>query len=292
MFYREVLFEATEYNARLPRPDVFSDSFSKAFKEMNEKYPCYGCGTGMSSKQWWYEVVKNTYDGVDINEPGLREEMDEWLLDEVFEALYADVFVTEEAWELRQGALEALSHLVQWRREGGPAIAIMSNFDERLHAILKNLDIYDAFDFVLTSREIGAAKPDRRVFEVAMSRLGLTEAGVCMHVGNSFEQDVIGASEAGWHAVYAPADGEQNVPTDTDEGLVFSAVEDLFGVLRMYGREPEDRLIVTTRPIMEEGNYGFHQKTWTEDIPDAIAPQTPYALPSTEKKSWEGPGRF
>lgn len=28
----------------------------------------------------------------------------------------------------------------------------MSNFDERLHPLLKNLGVYDSFDFVLTSR--------------------------------------------------------------------------------------------------------------------------------------------
>mmetsp|Transcript_13092 Transcript_13092/g.16530 ORF Transcript_13092/g.16530 Transcript_13092/m.16530 type:complete len:412 (-) Transcript_13092:207-1442(-) len=292
MFYREVLFEATDYNARLPRPELFTAGFKKAFAEMDAKYPSFGCGTGMSSKEWWYDVVKNTYDNVPIEEPGLREEMDEWLFDEVFEALYSDVFVTEEAWELRQGALEALSHFVQWRKEGGPAIAVMSNFDERLHAILKNLDVYDAFDFVLTSREIGAAKPDRRAFEVAMSRLGLTKAEDCMHVGDEFSVDVAGASGAGWHAVYIPANGEQDIPKVGSDNMLFSMVGDLFGVLKMFGREPENRIIVTTRPILEEGNFGFHQKTWTEDIDENVGPRTPYALPDTEKKSWEGPGRF
>lgn len=236
--------------------------------------------------------MKKTYDNVDINEPGLKEEMDEWLFDEVFEALYSDVFITDEAWELKQGALEALSHFVQWRSEGGPALAVMSNFDERLHSVLKNLDIYDAFDFVLTSREIGAAKPDRRAFEVAMSRLGLTESKECMHVGDGFGTDVVGASKAGWHAVYIPFNGESELPEGTDKTLVFSQIGDLFGVLKMYDREPENRIIVTTRPIMEDGNFGFHQKTWTDEIVEDIVPKTPYALPSTEKKSWEGPGRF
>ena len=36
MFYRETLFKLTEYNARLPRPSVFSEAFFNAYKKQEE----------------------------------------------------------------------------------------------------------------------------------------------------------------------------------------------------------------------------------------------------------------
>lgn len=78
----------------------------------------------------------------------------------------------------------------------------VSNFDERLHPLLKNLGVYDCFDFVLTSRECGSEKPDPYMFREALTRAGAQEAsGVGVHVGDRFSKDVLGARGAGWAPV-------------------------------------------------------------------------------------------
>lgn len=293
MFYRDILMEATEFNARLPSPAHFTRAFREAFKEQDKEYPCFGCGQGLSSKDWWRTVVRNTYAKVEEidYEEGLREELNGWLGEAVFEALYTDVFTTSEAWELKSGVLEALSRFTMWREEGsGPQIALLTNSDERMHSIIYNLGIADAFDFILTSREIGSAKPARSAFEVAMSRLGLTNPSECMHIGDAFSKDIVGASKAGWHAVYIPETGEHVIPEGTDPDLVFSMLGDLYGVLHMYGLEPEYRLIQTTRNIDERGNFMDHQKVWS--LPGDKSTESEVQELPAAPKSWEGPGRF
>ena len=299
-FYRDVLQEATDYNARLQSPEHYTRAFHRAYAEVARKYPCFGVRDGITSKDWWAAVTRLTYQYADITEPLLREELlddGEALLDDVFEVLFHDVFMTEEAWEIKPGALEAIAALKKWRDEhemggDGPlALCVLTNFDERMHAILDELDLLEAFDVVLTSREIGAQMPDRSAFQVAMARHGISDPKYCMHVSADFSSGVVGAATAGWHPVYIPTSGELDVPPGTDPSLVFSMLGDLFGVLHIWGREPENRLIDTTRPVLENGVFAFHEKIWDES--DVVSQDEAMYLPPADRtKSWEGPGRL
>jgi len=292
-FFRDILQEATDYNARLGSPEKYTAAFNKAFAEVNRESPCFGVKDGLTSKEWWMKVTQLTYDYVEIEEPGLREDLNEWLIDDVFDVLFHDVFMTEEAWEIKPGAVEALSFYSKWRDEegNGPiALCVLGNFDERLHAILNELDLLDVFDQVLTSREIGAAMPDRAAFQVAMARSGISDPKTCMHISTKFEEGVVGAGAVGWHPVYIPVTGEQEIPPNTDAELVFSMMGNLFGVLHVWDKEPENRLIVTTRPVLENGVFGFHEKVWEDS--DIEEDENIYLQASDRRKSWEGPERF
>jgi len=291
-YFRDILHEATDYCARLLPPEHYTEAFNKAYAEVNKECPCFGVRDGITSKEWWMKVTKKTYDYVDITEPGLREELDEWLLEDVFDVLFHDVFMTDEAWEIKSGAVEAMSFLKKWRdddSEGPIALCVLSNYDERMHAILDELDMLDAFDFVLTSREIGSELPQRAAFQVAMARLGITDPKHCMLVTADFDNGVVGASKANWHPVYLPISGEQDIPTGADPSIIFSMLGDLFGVLHIWDKEPENRLIDTCKPVLENGISAFHEKVWDEtDESDSDI----ISLPEDRTKSWEGPGRL
>ena len=60
------------------------------------------------------------------------------------------------------------------------------------------LDAY--FDVIVISCEVGATKPDRRIFEIAARRLGLA-LGEILHVGDSAAMDLRGARAAGLRAL-------------------------------------------------------------------------------------------
>jgi len=274
MFYRETLFKKTEYNARLPRPSVFSESFFNAYKKQESESPCFGCGSNMSSEDWWRTVVKNTYLGVkQIDfEPGLREELEEGLGEECFLELYNEVFAGEEGWELKPGALEALEAIKDWQSsEGGPKmVGAISNFDERLHKILKALKVDTYFDFIITSREVGSEKPDQKVFDIATTKAG-SKPEESVHVGDSYNKDVLGAAGAGWHPIFIPSSTHTSVissphsssPSEGDsENVNYTQTGDLFGFLNVFGREPETRVVPTTKPIMENGNDGMQTWDW------------------------------
>jgi FMN phosphatase YigB (HAD superfamily) len=52
------------------------------------------------------------------------------------------------------------------------------------------------FDAIVTSGEVGVAKPDARIFEIAARLLGVPTAAA-WHVGDSLSTDVAGAHNAG-----------------------------------------------------------------------------------------------
>ncbi|GMH70666.1 hypothetical protein TrVE_jg3955 [Triparma verrucosa] len=270
MFYRETLFKLTEYNARLPRPSVFSEAFFNAYKKQEESHPCFGCGSNMSSEDWWRTVVTSTYLNVKNldYEPGLRDELESGLGEACFQELYNEVFMSEEGWELKPGVKEALEAIKEWKgEEGGPKmIGAISNFDERLHGILKALEVEGYFDFVITSREVGAEKPDQKVFDIATTKASSTPAE-SVHVGDSYSKDVVGAAKAGWHPVFVPSAASSVVSSPHSDssggsGVEYTQVGDLFGFLAIYGREPKVRVVPTTRPVMENGNDGMATHEW------------------------------
>ena len=58
-------------------------------------------------------------------------------------------------------------------RRRGLATGIVSNFDQRLRPVLRGLAIHHLFHAIVLPAEIGAAKPDRAIFDAALKRLGL-----------------------------------------------------------------------------------------------------------------------
>ena len=57
------------------------------------------------------------------------------------------------------------------------------------------------FDTIVISTEVGVGKPDSRVFEITLSRLGVTKDDATM-VGDSLLRDVAGARRVGMRAVW------------------------------------------------------------------------------------------
>ena len=268
-FYREVLMEATDYNARLPRPSVFADSFFRVYKDMADKDRCFGKETGMGEEEWWRQVVLGTYSGVSEldNEEGLRSELSSGLEEVCFNKLYGEVFAGGEGWKVKEGADEFLEEVKAWRREG-LKVGVLSNFDSRLSGILSDLGISGYFDFVLTSGEAGHSKPSPEIFALAMSEAGVSDPSECVHVGDSLSRDVEGAKGAGWHPIFIPNDVSATVSSpdsnfgEAGEGEGFTQVGDLWGVLGVFEREKSGRVITTTRPVMEEGNDAFAEWEW------------------------------
>ena len=106
-----------------------------------------------------------------------------------FEALF-EHYACFTAWRVFPEAAEALDEA---RREGF-RVAVVSNFDRRLHRILEGAGL--SFEFVLTSADARVRKPDPAIFRQALDRLDLQPAEV-LHAGDSAMADVAGARAAG-----------------------------------------------------------------------------------------------
>ena len=65
------------------------------------------------------------------------------------------------------------------------------------------------FDFVILAVECGIAKPDPRIFELAMGKCGC-DASQVVHVGDSLQSDIAGANGCGIRSVWLNQDGAAN----------------------------------------------------------------------------------
>ncbi len=81
----------------------------------------------------------------------------------------------------------------------GLRLGVVSNFDSRLLANLRDLGLLSRFEHVILSSQVGADKPHARIFHAACARFGLAPAQ-CLHVGDDPRCDWEGAASAGLHA--------------------------------------------------------------------------------------------
>jgi putative hydrolase of the HAD superfamily len=139
-------------------------------------------------RDWWRRVVRDTLRASASACPVAD-------LDACFEDLWRH-YASPAAWRLREGAAEILSRL----RTRGLRLAVVSNFDGRLPALLEGLEIAALLDSVVLPSDAGAAKPDARIFDTALRRLEVAPAEA-LFVGDDAHHDLAGARGAGLEAV-------------------------------------------------------------------------------------------
>lgn len=82
----------------------------------------------------------------------------------------------------------------------GLRLGLISNWDNRLAALVTGLGLSDLLDVVISSADVGLHKPDPRIFELACSRIGV-DPQAAAHVGDHQYADVLGAESVGMTAV-------------------------------------------------------------------------------------------
>ncbi len=112
---------------------------------------------------------------------------------------------------LRFSAFEDAAPALEAARERGLRLVVASNWDVSLPEVLARVGLLDRLDGVLTSAEVGAGKPDPRVFVQAL-RLAGVAAAQALHVGDSELEDVAGARAAGVAPVLLARDGRPGPP--------------------------------------------------------------------------------
>jgi putative hydrolase of the HAD superfamily len=135
-------------------------------------------------RRWWYELVQNVFA---LLGPFPR-------FAAYFDALFS-YFAQAESWQLYPEVLDTLVAL----QHRGLRLGIISNFDSRLFGLLEGVGLAQFFEPVMISTQVGAAKPARAIFTQALTHVahfGLAPHEV-IHVGDSYEADIIGAQGAG-----------------------------------------------------------------------------------------------
>ena len=115
-------------------------------------------------------------------------------------------FGHRETWRVYpdvEGTLSALA-------SRGILLAVLSNWDSRLPALLRELGIRHYFGPILVSALEGYEKPDPRIFRLAAERAGVTP-GQMLHAGDRDLEDLEGARRSGCLAVKIERNGNGGV---------------------------------------------------------------------------------
>jgi len=81
-------------------------------------------------------------------------------------------------------------------RAAGIRLVVVSNWDVSLHDALAATGLAPLLDGVVTSAELGVAKPDPAIFARGLALAGV-DAADALHVGDDLDADVAGARAAG-----------------------------------------------------------------------------------------------
>ncbi len=105
--------------------------------------------------------------------------------------------------KLVAGAKELLSELRVHCRLG----IVSNNSTAEQIEKLRALDIAHYFDTVVISEDVGVAKPDPKIFSIALARVGVG-AQDAVFIGDNWLNDIVGAKNAGMAAVWLDRAGE------------------------------------------------------------------------------------
>jgi REG-2-like HAD superfamily hydrolase len=198
--------------------------FPAEFNLMSRRSPNFGSdGVSDSAFPWWRELVLNVMKRADVADC-LRhnEEQGERFARE----LYAH-FARPEAWTVFADVRPTLDAL---RRQEVP-MGVISNFDERLHALLVGLELRDYFEVVTTSFGQSKMKPHASIFHSTFELLqredGEVDASSFLHVGDHPSRDFKAAKGIGAQALLLWRSSSRSPPTDVEAADVIPTLEQI-----------------------------------------------------------------
>ncbi len=95
---------------------------------------------------------------------------------------------------------EGVEAALQRMRAAGLRMAVVSNSNGTVRLVLERLGLAGLFEEVLDSAVEGVEKPDPRIFQLALERLGVSPEGA-LFVGDIYHVDVVGGRGAGLRVV-------------------------------------------------------------------------------------------
>ena len=120
--------------------------------------------------------------------------------DAILRARLMDLYLT-------LGTFPEVPAVLQTLRQAGFATAILSNGSpDMLASAVQGAGLVDAFDAVISVDEVGTFKPDRRVYQQALDRLGLPAEAIAFQSSNAW--DAHAASAFGMRVVWCNRYGQ------------------------------------------------------------------------------------
>jgi len=134
-------------------------------------------------------------------------------------AAFRDAFADPSAWRVFDDVHATLASL----KQAGYRLAILSNWDSRMPALLSKLGLLPYFDVVLCSALEGIEKPNPELFRTLVSRLGSPPAGT-LHVGDLVVEDYRAARASGLRALWLDRGRSGQAGADVDPSHVVTSI--------------------------------------------------------------------
>lgn len=155
------------------------DAVSSRYRTMMERVR-----TVPEERRMWLEVARDLLDILLPRRRDLYVLLGQWFT---------------ESWKLMKVFRDVRPALRQLRLNGY-RLAVVSNWEPSLEEVLDHLGLRFHFAAVVTSSVEGIAKPDPRLFGIALERCGVP-AGEAISVGDDIERDVEAAARIGLRGI-------------------------------------------------------------------------------------------
>ncbi len=157
--------------------DMLNRRFSEVWKQSRPFH---------HGREDWARLVDRVFEGLVPRPPS----------ETFFPELYAE-FAQVSAWQIFDDVIPTIEALAGI----GLDLGIISNWDDRLRPLLRDLRLDRYFNSILVSCETGFAKPSPVIYQEALRRLGRPASAV-LHVGDELQDDFAGATTAGFSALH------------------------------------------------------------------------------------------
>lgn len=118
-----------------------------------------------------------------------------------------EALALQKAYQSNQGNLElveGMTAIFEWCASQGIVLGIITN-GPHLHQWRKfqalGLSTWFSEELTLISGQFGSTKPQPQIFHEMERRLQLSASDIC-YIGDSFENDVVGAKQVGWQVIW------------------------------------------------------------------------------------------
>ncbi len=129
---------------------------------------------------------------------------------------------------------ETMSTLIYLKSKGYHLGIISNGITIKQWEKLIRLGLHHFFDEVITSEEAGVEKPDKKIFQKSLDRMGC-KAEKSIMIGNKFSEDIIGALNAGMYAILVNSqlteDEQKYLEERNIELKVLSNIQDIKKIL-------------------------------------------------------------
>jgi putative hydrolase of the HAD superfamily len=166
-------------------PKIIASQFRQALSRYRYR-PQATVPSDGEDRLFWGEIIRESLAPALDSGPGLARQQ------EIVEELYAH-YGRGAAWRLYPETRSVLADL----RGLGLRLGVLSNWDRRARRVLADLGLIEFFSALFLSAELGAAKPDPRLYRLVSDRLGCPTAALLL-VGDDPENDGTAAQACGY----------------------------------------------------------------------------------------------